>query len=407
MKGWVLLALLIVAGLSVACKEEEKQANLDPYKIGLMGDMTGSGRQNYGPIVEGIRNYFRNLNAKGGIDGHPVDVGTVEDNRSDPAAAIAAMKKFIEGGAILAINPSLSATYAPTVAEAEKVNFPYILAGVCTPENYPPAPKPFLFCAGWAGRDSWAAQVQSIYEQSQGKAKLAILNMDVPIARIQGDYGEKKAKGMGLEVVSRADVPPGTADLTSYADKFISAKADWLLAASPVDITVAGYEALLRRGWKGGFILDYIAGCSDAVVERFKQDDLMALCIYSRPADNLPIHKDINAAAKKYGAATPVVEFGHIQGWINGIMIEQVLRQCGWPCSREKALSVMSNVEFKKESFQGLLPGPIKWTPQNHAGIRYTRVYHWDSDKKKIVPVTKWWQTEMTPDQDVKITPID
>jgi len=284
---------------------------------------------------------------------------------------------------------------------------PFLVGTSCMfPQNYPPNPLPNAFCVGWAGvQYSGGAPVVIKELTKEGPApKVALLGVDSPVGRAATDAAERTAKAVGLEVVTRADVPPGTTDFTAYADKFIAAKADWLQAGAPVGITFPTYEALVRRGWKGNYILDFVVGCGDAILEKYKREDLMAFCMHTRLAEGLPVFKEIKAAVDKYGATYPIDEFGIVWGWNNGMMVEHLLRQCGWPCTREKALATANNLEFPKEIFKGLQPGPIKWTPQDHAGVRYMRLDRWDSAKGKIVPISKWWRMEARPGE---LVPLD
>ena len=68
----------------------------EPYVIGFVADITGMARANYAPEAEGTRLYIDYLNAKGGVNGHPVKL-IIEDGKSDPAKSAAVAKKLIVG----------------------------------------------------------------------------------------------------------------------------------------------------------------------------------------------------------------------------------------------------------------------------------------------------------------------
>lgn len=72
------------------------QSNLlwgaEPYVIGYIADMSGPSRSFYGPEAEGCRLYAEVLNAKGGVNGHPIKF-ILEDGKSDPARSGAIAKK--------------------------------------------------------------------------------------------------------------------------------------------------------------------------------------------------------------------------------------------------------------------------------------------------------------------------
>ena len=81
--------------------------NSEPYVIGLTGDLSGPSAGTYKPLAEGARIYFDALNAKGGINGHPVKLLT-RDSRGDPNQVVSDLNYFdgekVSG--VLFISPS-------------------------------------------------------------------------------------------------------------------------------------------------------------------------------------------------------------------------------------------------------------------------------------------------------------
>ena len=74
--------------------EEVRGVRDDTIKIGTIMDMTGPAADNLMPYAIGVRNYFKYINDKGGINGRKVKV-IVEDDRYTIPMAMAAFKKLV------------------------------------------------------------------------------------------------------------------------------------------------------------------------------------------------------------------------------------------------------------------------------------------------------------------------
>ncbi len=103
----------------------------------------------------------------------------------------------------------------------------------------------------------------------------------------------------------------------------------------------------------------------------------------------------LRAAAAKYGLAGKVC-IGHVSGWSLGLLAETALKQCGWPCSGEKLNQVLENITVDPG---GLMGGPIKFSPKDHYGPTWWRVFKYDGASKSYKPVTVWQENSSTPMQ--------
>ncbi|MFQ5933102.1 MAG: ABC transporter substrate-binding protein [Dehalococcoidia bacterium] len=102
-KKWILLLGLFVAVLLVAaaCQEEEEAA-LEPFTIGVMESVTGPG-ETYGTVaVQAKLMAAEEINNAGGINGHPL-VLVVEDEKCNAADSVIAYNKLtdVEGVKII------------------------------------------------------------------------------------------------------------------------------------------------------------------------------------------------------------------------------------------------------------------------------------------------------------------
>ncbi|MFN4101443.1 MAG: ABC transporter substrate-binding protein, partial [Pararhodobacter sp.] len=92
-------------------------------------------------------------------------------------------------------------------------------------------------------------------------------------------------------------------------------------------------------------------------------------------------------AAQAAGSSYPPYQMA--EGWIAGMVIEEALRQAGWPADAAALNEAMQNLEVDT---MGLRGGPIVWTPENHfRTTQYYRVYQWDTESESIQVVRDWF----------------
>ena len=99
----VVVSVFVLALFSSVASYAEKVRGVtgDTVKIGLIGDMTGPVTAVIVPMANGIKNYFKNINAHGGIHGRKVKV-IHEDDRYSIPLTFAAFKKLVYKDKILA-----------------------------------------------------------------------------------------------------------------------------------------------------------------------------------------------------------------------------------------------------------------------------------------------------------------
>ncbi len=364
----------------------------DAYQVGITMAITGPGAGTYGPMKDAIDIYFKALNAKGGVNGHPVDI-IFEDNAAQPSKAAAQAKKLVTQKKVdLLIIASLSSTYAPVIKVAKQYNVPLLFAGgVCPQDVYPPKADSNQFCS-----TAYAAQYDSrfalsfIKEEAKGPVKLGLAAMNIPVSRGEIDFAEKLAPSMGIQAVDKEIIPPPTPDYTPFATKIKNAGANWGYAWAPWVTQVRSFEALRKLGWQGKY-LAYAHVNAEEELQRLKDDGFYVFGTNAFFADNTPLHQKIKNASLKEKTIYPYHKL--TEGWIASMVLEAVFKGTPWPASPEKVRKSMSQINV---DLQGLKGGPIVWTMNNHyRTTTYYRVYRWDSKKNGIITVKDWTPSEV------------
>jgi ABC-type branched-subunit amino acid transport system substrate-binding protein len=384
--------ILTVAAFAVAATSPAlAHAQGDAYVIGVSAAMTGPASATYAPVIEAMKAYLDHVNSQGGVNGRPVRV-IVQDDGAEPSKAAANAKKLLsQDKVLLLINTSLSSTYAPMVAEAQRAKVPVYFAGsVCPKDTYPPA-DPVQFCSSAFGAnlDSQAA-LAFVKHSAKEPVRLGLAAMAIPIARGEIDYAEGLSKTLGMTPVEKQITPPPTPDYTPFATKLKEANPNWVYSWSPWVSQVRTFEALRRLGWNGRYITWAHLNAEDDLA-RVKDNEFYVIGTNALFQDNLPIQAEIRAVAHRANISYPVTYL--TEGYIAGMVIEAALRKTPWPATTAKVLAAMNSL---KVDLKGLRGGPLEWTQDNHFRTKqYYRVWHWDTSKNQIARVQDWQAIEV------------
>jgi branched-chain amino acid transport system substrate-binding protein len=358
----------------------------DAYVIGATGAMTGPAAANFAPVLEAMKAYLDNLNAKGGINGKQVQM-IIQDDSGEPSKAAANAKKLIaQDKVLMLVTSSPSSTYAPLVVESKRAGVPLYFAGaVCPKETYPPA-DPLQFCSTAYGAtlDSQAA-LAFVKAQSTEPVRIGFATMAIPIARAEIEYAEQLAKQLGMTAVDTEITPPPTPDYTPFATKLKDANPNWVYSWSPWVSQVRTFEALRRLGWNGRYITWAHLNAEEELA-RIKDPTLYVVGTNALFQDNLPIHAEIRATTQRANLKYPATYLA--EGFIAGLVAESVLKATAWPPTPAKVVAAMNNL---KVDLKGLRGGPLEWTADNHfRTTQHYRVWHWDAAKQAIIQIQDW-----------------
>lgn len=358
----------------------------DAYVVGCTMAITGPGSDTMAQVKDALDIYFREVNSKGGINGHPVKI-IFEDNAAQPAKAAAEAKKLVtQDKVLLSILVSLSSTYPPVMEVHRKADVPLFIGGVCPNEVYPPQADRNIFCTGAYGAkyDSRFA-IPFVKEQAGKDLKLGLAAMNIPLSRAEIDFAEGLAKEMGISIVDKEVTPPPTPDYTPFATKLKEAGATWVYAYAPWGMQIRIFEALRKIGWKGNYIA-WAHIQAEQELERLKDDGLYVFGTNAFFADKSKTHQEIKAAAEKAKSIYPYQQL--TEGWIVAMTLEEILKNTPWPATPDKVRAAMDKVNVDTKGLKG---APLTWTGQNHfRTVTSYRAYKWDSKKGGVVLFKDW-----------------
>jgi len=371
----------------------------EPYVIGYLTDITGDARHNYAPDSEGFRVYMDVVNAKGGINGHPVKV-IIEDGKSDPSRSAAVAKKLIIENEVLAIcGLGFSRSQPPVLALAEKEGVAVITGYTSiVGDIYNTKPGSISFATGHNMHPDFhtsayasASFIQAIKPKG---STVAITGFDTPGARFWKTLQEKWLKDMGYKVVYGEDIPTDTVDFSPWVNKIAKISPDIYYAIEGSTQVIPQIIALEKLRYTKDIMIPDFTPEGDFVkgIERLvgKGEWVLWGGRWASVYEDLPEMRRIKEAMEKFGHQYPL-SARHFNGWVIGQVIEQALTRAGWPCSRSGLIAALEKTDLDT---RGLTGGPIRFTPTDHHGPSWWRVYRWNAAKKALVPATDWFKID-------------
>lgn len=354
--------------------------------IGLSAALSGGAASTYAAPAEGLKLYIDRLNNAGGVNGKTVSL-VIYDDQGDASRAASNAKRFLTQDDVqMIISVSTSATFAPIIGQATRRGVPVLFAGsVCPAETMPPA-QPLLYCStGFSSVHDSVAMVDYMREL-ESDVTVGFAAMGIPISRAGMEAAEKMVLDAGMQSAGVEIAPPGTVDYTSFATKLIQNGAEAVLAWSPWSVQIRFIDALRKQGWEGKAFVGHLAE-AELEMKELKDPGLYTV------GSNVMLFEDSEATQN---LAAAVAESGLglapetiLDGWIGGIVVENVLGQLGDDVSAEAINAVMSDIEIDTKGLRG---GPIKWTDDNHfRETIYYRVYRW-SDEKGAMEIARDWK---------------
>lgn len=401
MKMQSLVKIFLIAFLCVGVWgwHDASQAE-EPYIVGFIADITGPCRSFYNPEAEGFRLYIEELNARGGIDGRPVKV-ILEDGKSNPARSAAIAKKMIEKDKVLAIfGLGLSSSQLPVFELAEKAGVPVVCGYTCAANAAKAKPGSVIFATGIVMNPefhpagyAYAKVVEMFYPKT---AKIALSGYATPGARVWTTWTKERLEKLGYDIAYESHIPPGTIEFSAWVNKVAEINPDIYTHAEGGEILIPLAPALEKMGYTNDLLLPY--GVIERDVEKMRKSLMGSgewitwLTRYAAAydAEKIPEYRKIKAAMDTFGHQFEL-SAEHAAGWTIGRLCESALKTAGWPATRADVIRALEKTDLDTKGLSG---GPIRFTPEDHHGPMWWKLYRWNDTQKALVAASDWFKLE-------------
>lgn len=250
------LALLVITGLLLTgcqTKTEEKkdEGTKAPYKIGAILSVTGANAPLGEPEKKALLLEVDNINKKGGVDGHKIEL-VLEDDESDTAKAVAAVTKLVKVDKVVAViggTGSASAMAIKPILTSNKVPFLCVAAANILTDT----DNKWTFRA--PAKNGLAAEAAMNYIDKKLKVKKIAVLYDSNIFGQDGiDTITKVAPKKGMTIVAKEKYDTTATDVTAQLTNIKAANPDVVLVWGTNPMPAKAAQTMKQLGMTQPFI---------------------------------------------------------------------------------------------------------------------------------------------------------
>jgi ABC-type branched-subunit amino acid transport system substrate-binding protein len=371
--------LALAAAFAFACGGSAQrsggggEATGAPYVVGMEGALTSPYSIYPTNALAGMRAYFYDLNHKGGIQGHPVNLAVADDN-GQPAKASTNFLSLRDSSkvSVLAGN-TLSNVVDALAAASEQAQIPMLVTAPTPAEMT----KPYIYGTDALFDQQAQALVDAVKAQLKPGDKPRIVGYYSATAagHVFGDGLAKAVQANGWTLAYNDELSvPAPSDFTPFAQKIVGAKADYVIG------TIYGPEppllmkALRQLGFNGK-VYSFAAGGDDPTqLVGLNDPSYYVLRTYKYPTDSAAGPKALLAAAAKNGDDKLVDEYAS-QGWVIGAILAAAFKACGFPCPGPALKQALDKVQ-SIGTVDGTAEGDIGFKGGSHLAVHGATVVH-------------------------------
>jgi branched-chain amino acid transport system substrate-binding protein len=356
-----LVAVASILWASVALAENAPGVTATEIKVG--GTFPFSGPvSSVGTTGKGLLAYISYLNEKGGVGGRKINYIALDDAYSPPKA-VEQIRRLVESDEIAFLFSQLGTPSTAATAKylaARKVPSIAILSGANAFTLY--RDYPYITTALPSFDTEGRIYAKYLKKVLPPDAKIAILyqNDDFGkgyLAAFKAVFGDDFSRRI---VLSSYELSEPT--IESHIVNFKSSQAEALFIAGTGKFAAQSIRRSKEIGWKPITIINFASGSTAGTIVPAGVDNAVGVVsgTYSKdPTDpkwsNDPDTVNYRAIFAKYLPGADIADTGYLIGYRQGILLGQLLRQCGNDLSRENILKQARN--FKDLVLPTALPG--------------------------------------------------
>ena len=236
-KSAALIAAIVAVGLSLN-RSPGAEAQ-PPIRIGASVSQTGTYAALGQKLLRGYQLCVKHTNDAGGVLGRRLEL-LVEDDRSEPAAAVRTYEKLITQDKVDAVLGPYSSPITEAVADvSEKHRRPLVASGAAASAIFKKGRK-FVFMVLPAAEMFFEGLIDMAARR--GLKTIALIHEDTLFPKASAEGAVELAKKRGLQIVLAEAYPRGTTDFSGMLRRVKSASPD-VLAVATYD-TVAIFRLL-------------------------------------------------------------------------------------------------------------------------------------------------------------------
>jgi branched-chain amino acid transport system substrate-binding protein len=361
LRGAGLVAISSILWASLAFAENAPGVTATEIKVG--GTFPFSGPvSSVGTTGKGLLAYITYLNERGGVGGRKVNYIALDDAYSPPKA-VEQIRRLVESDEIAFLFSQLGTPSTAATAKylaARKVPSIAILSGANAFTQY--RDYPYITTALPSFDTEGRIYAKYLKKELLPNAKIAILyqNDDLGkgyVAAFKAVFGDDFAR---RTVVASYELSEPT--IESHIVNFKSAQVEALFIAGTGKFAAQAIRRSREIGWKPLTIINLPSGSTGGTIVPAGVENSIGVVsgTYSKDPNDPKWANDrdmanYRAIFAKYLSGADIADTGYLIGYRQGMLLEQLLKQCGDDLSRENILKQARN--FKDLVLPTTLPG--------------------------------------------------
>jgi branched-chain amino acid transport system substrate-binding protein len=193
-----------------------------PYKIGVTYPLTGSLAPIAGELLEGAKLAVAEINAAGGVKGHPIQL-VIEDTAGNPQGGVAAFRKVVQVDGVQAIMNIYTNVVTAQIPLAEELKIPAI-STVESPGLFANSQYSFSHATTWGA----TVDLMTAYWKSHGVKRIYGLLTNSAIGQLQSAKMKTVVPEFGGEY-GEALLDPGATDFRGAVARARDANAEVIM----------------------------------------------------------------------------------------------------------------------------------------------------------------------------------
>lgn len=367
------LALTLVLALSAsAFAADAPGVTSTEIKIGGVFPFSGPASP-IGIVGKAILAYVQSINDRGGISGRKINYIAYDDAYSPPKA-VEQVRKLVESDEVAFIFSQLGTPGNSATAKYLALKGVPSIAIVSGSSKFTNVTDYPMMTTSLASYDTEGKIYAKYLTKTLPNAKYAILYQNDDLGKdyvnafkalLKNDFDKKV-------VTASYEITDPTVD--SQVVKLKSSGAEALLVAGTPKFAAQAIRKASEIGWKAVVFLNYPSS-SVRPVGLDKSIGLMVGSITMDPTDSQwkdhPGMKAYRTFIDKYLPGADITDNNYIFGYTQGMILEQLIKQCGNDLSRENIMRQAKN--FKDVVIPTVLPG-IKINTSERSNMDYTQM---------------------------------
>lgn len=381
--------LTIAAATAIAGAGAAFAQSKPPYVIGYISDFSGPFVDTFSPVHDGFRAHIEQVNASGGINGHPVKM-VVRDDQLNATRAASLVRELVTTENVNSIwSLSLSSTLPGVYEIAKRLNVPAISSVSAIKTTLPPAAD-FAYSTGSVFEVAGEVSAKLAANIAPGKGKMMCVSIDSA-----GGFAACGHTGEAFKAAGFTDdsllFPPAKVEYGAIGQKIAAAQPAIVVTHLPAGLAPGVLLAARSAGYKGPILMHNVAFNESTLVKAMESagvfDNTYVFTRYVLAHDPLPEVAKVKAAVEKVGVKPADFSGNHIAGWTHAMLAVEALKKCGYPCDGEKLNKTLTDISVNVGPLTG---GAISFKGDDHQGDSWWKTYRFDGTKKQFEPFGDW-----------------